>query len=149
MKNQGFSLIEILVAVLVLSIGLLGIAMLQIDALKNNQSALQRSQASMLAYFIMDAMRANRDEAAGGAYNLGTIGSPDTPACTAPNADGTLVKADQIAWFNALKENLGNADATCGLIACNAANCIVRVYWDDSRGLEGSNKQLIEIQSRL
>jgi len=51
-------MIEVLVAVLVLAIGLLGVAALQTNALKNNQSAFQRSQASMLAYYMMDAMRA-------------------------------------------------------------------------------------------
>jgi len=58
-KNNGFTLIEVLVATLVLSIGLLGLAALQANNLKNNQSAYFRSQATQLAYDIADRMRAN------------------------------------------------------------------------------------------
>lgn len=58
-KNNGFTLIEVLVATVVLSIGLLGLAALQANNLKNNQSAYFRSQATQLAYDIADRMRAN------------------------------------------------------------------------------------------
>ena len=88
-RQRGASLIEVLVAFLLLSFGLLGLSGLQINALKNNQSALQRSQATMLAYFMMDAMRANKDAAIAGTYNLGTPGTPPTLACDAP-ADTSL-----------------------------------------------------------
>ncbi|KJS64413.1 MAG: hypothetical protein JM57_13890, partial [Comamonadaceae bacterium BICA1-1] len=59
-RQRGASLIEVLVAFLLLTFGLLGMSAMQINALQNNHSALQRSQASMLAHFKMDAMRANR-----------------------------------------------------------------------------------------
>lgn len=146
MRRQiGFTLIEVLVAVLVLGLGLLGVAALQANALKTNHSALQRSQAVMLAYFMLDAMRANRAAAQAGSYNRGTL--PDTPECTAPT-ESDLVTHDQAQWFAALKETLGNAPTTCGLIACNAASCTVKVYWDDSHA-GGSSNQVIEVSSRL
>ena len=56
----GFTLIEVLVAVLVLSIGLLGVAKLVLAAVKANDSAYFRGQAAALAYSILDEMRANR-----------------------------------------------------------------------------------------
>jgi type IV pilus assembly protein PilV len=58
-KNAGFGLIEVLIAVLVLALALLGLAALQVTSLKNNQSAYNRSQATQLAYDLADRMRAN------------------------------------------------------------------------------------------
>ena len=139
---SGFTLIEVLVAVLILSIGFLGVAALQMNALKNNQSASQRSQATILAYFMMDEMRANKDVATVGQYNIGKT-------CAAPIADGTLRTNGQVAWFNALKINLGNQSATCGEITCSTAICLVKVYWDDSRAASGTNTQFVEIKSVL
>src|SRR5574343_742299 len=138
--HSGFSMIEVLVAVLVLAIGLLGIAAVQTAALKNNNSALQRSQATMLAYFMMDAMRANRSVAIIGSYDL-------AKTCVAP-ATGSLITNDQNAWITALKSNLGNVSTTCGQITCAINTCSVKVYWDDSRGLSGSTEQVVEITSR-
>ena len=56
-------MIEVLVAVLVMGIGLLGVAAMQATALRNNQSALERTQATIQTYSILDAMRANRQRA--------------------------------------------------------------------------------------
>ena len=67
---NGFTMVELLVAVLVLSIGLLGLAGLQAAGLRNNQSAYLRSQATILAYDVADRMRATRAAAAAGAYNI-------------------------------------------------------------------------------
>jgi type IV pilus assembly protein PilV len=140
-SNAGFSMIEVLIAVLVLAIGLLGVAAMQTIALKNNQSALQRSQATMLSYFMMDAMRANRNVAMIGSYNL-------AKTCSAPAA-GSLITNDQNAWITALKANLGNQSSTCGEISCNTLTCNVKVYWDDSHGVGGGSNQMVEITSRL
>ncbi|PPD30682.1 MAG: type IV pilus modification protein PilV [Methylomonas sp.] len=140
-RQLGFSMIEVLVAVLVLAIGLLGVAAIQTVALKNNNSALQRSQATMLAYFMMDAMRANRSVAIIGSYDL-------AKTCVAPSV-GSLITNDQNAWINALKSNLGNVSTTCGQITCAVNTCNVRVFWDDSRGLSGSAEQVVQITSRL
>jgi type IV pilus assembly protein PilV len=58
-KNTGFTLIEVLIATLVLAVGLLGLAGLQATSLRNNLSAYNRSQATQLAYDLADRMRAN------------------------------------------------------------------------------------------
>lgn len=58
-KNEGFTLIEILITVIVLSIGLLGLAGLQISGLRANMSSETRSKASVLANDIAERMRAN------------------------------------------------------------------------------------------
>lgn len=93
--NQcGFTLLEVLIAVVILSIGLLGVAGLQAFSLRNNQEAYMRSQAAILAMDITERMRANMAGVQAGAYDLGTAtanancnsaGSGCTPAQLAQN----------------------------------------------------------------
>ena len=66
MKNAfqtGVSLLEVLIAVVVLSLGFLGLAGLQLNSLRNNESSFQRSFAVVETYTIADAMRAERFKA--------------------------------------------------------------------------------------
>ena len=58
-KQAGFSMTELLVAVLVMGVGVLGVTGLQLISLQNNQDALLRSEAVMLAYDMIDRVRAN------------------------------------------------------------------------------------------
>ena len=67
-RRNGFTLIEVLIALLVMSIGLLGIGKIMMLSARANDSALMRSQATALGYTILDAMRANRQAALSGAY---------------------------------------------------------------------------------
>lgn len=69
--QHGFTLLEVLIAVVILSIGLLGVAGLQAFGLRNNQDAYVRSQAAILAMDIAERMRANRAGVLAGAYDLG------------------------------------------------------------------------------
>jgi type IV pilus assembly protein PilV len=71
-RQAGFTLIEVLIALLVLSIGLLGLAFLQGQGVKFNTDAYNRSQASLLAYDIMDRMRANRSAVGKDHYDAST-----------------------------------------------------------------------------
>jgi type IV pilus assembly protein PilV len=84
-RVRGFTIIEVLIAVLVLSLGLLGLAGLQATSLKASTSAAARGQATLLAYDIIDRMRANRDVALAGTY--------DNTAGTAPTGAGTDCQA--------------------------------------------------------
>ncbi len=65
-------MIELLVAVLVMGIGVLGITGLQMVSLQNNRGALVRAEAVQLAYDMMDRIRANP----GGNYDAVAIGTP-------------------------------------------------------------------------
>lgn len=56
--QKGVGLIEVMIAVLILSISLLTIASLQSKSLQYNQSAYWRSQANVLAYDLLDRLRA-------------------------------------------------------------------------------------------
>jgi type IV pilus assembly protein PilV len=140
--QAGVSLIEILVAILVLSIGLLGMAGLQARALKGNNSALQRTQAVMLSYYVLDAMRLDKANATAGNYNM-------AKTCTVPTDTSTFMATAKKEWLQSLKTNLGNVAETCGAISCQASGvCTVDVYWDDSRA-GGSSTQTVQTVSRL
>jgi len=76
-SNGGFTLIEILIALLVLSLGLIGLAMLQATGLRFNTESYMRSQATILAYDIIDRMRANKTAADAGDYCM----NGKTPTC--------------------------------------------------------------------
>lgn len=133
--QQGVSLIEVLVAVLVMGVGLLGIAAMQTTALRNSQSALERSQAVIQTYSIIDAMRANRAAALANEYNQGAM------TCTAPTgAPTTLAQADLAIWFASLKTTLGRGGDTtsCGQVACANEVCTVTIQWDDSRATDAN-----------
>ena len=83
-KNiAGFTLIEILITLIILSIGLLGMASLQMNSLRSNQGAYLRSQASMLSYDMADRMRLNSIRAIAGDYDgFDTDGTvPADPGC--------------------------------------------------------------------
>lgn len=124
-RQRGAGLIEVMVAVLILGIGLLGVAAMQATALRNSQSALERSQAVMQTYAILDAMRVNLPVARIGGYNLTTM------TCTAPSP-GNLAANDLNYWITSLQQNLDQS--ACGQIVCSSVDCEIRVQWDDSRG---------------
>ena len=109
--ERGFTLIEILVAVLVLSFGLLGLAMLQSTGLRFNTDSYLRSQATILAYDLIDRMRANKAGADAGNYCLTgatpvceTTAAPAEQLCGNPLATGCdsaaqLAEYDLSRWY--------------------------------------------------
>ena len=138
-NNRGFSMIEVLVAIVILTFGMLGIAALQALALRGSQSSIARNEAVAQSYAILDAMRANQAVASIGGYDLGMT--------CAPPATGTLAQTDLHDWITGLQASLGAG--ACGSIACTDTQCNVSVQWDDSRGLGGSNTQTVSTWSRI
>jgi type IV pilus assembly protein PilV len=80
-NSSGFTLIEVLVTIVVVSIGLLGLAGLQINGLRANMSSEARSKATLLANDIVERMRANPLGVEAGAYSGITV---DAASCAAP-----------------------------------------------------------------
>jgi type IV pilus assembly protein PilV len=135
----GFSMIEALIAVVILAFGLLGIAALQLTTLRNSQSSLESSQATMQTYAILDAMRANRAQALIGKYNLTTM------TCTSPDS-GTLAMNDLANWIRSMKATLG--DSACAMVVCGSVECEITVQWNDERA-GGDNDRKIKTVTRL
>lgn len=88
-RQRGVSLLEVLVAMLVLSLGLLGLANLQSVGLRNSHGAALISQASLLAYDMADRIRANPAQAA--SYTGFVTNCPD-PLPAAPLVDAELAE---------------------------------------------------------
>lgn len=124
-SSSGFSLIEVMVSVLILAVGLLGVAAMQATSLKNTQSSMERSQAVIHTYAIIDSMRANVTAARANQYNVGWT-------CAAPAATN-LVTRDIGDWINGIRVSSRMSNG-CGRIACAASVCTVDVRWNDSRG---------------
>jgi type IV pilus assembly protein PilV len=139
-SNRGLTLIEVLATVVILSIGLLGLAGMHFQGLKNNQSSYFRSQATLLAYSAFDAMRANRESALNEDYDI-TIG-------TAASTDGTVAKDDLVSWKADLQAALPSGD---GSIDCTEATsiCVVVVQWDDTIGQGGSSTQQFTVTAEM
>jgi type IV pilus assembly protein PilV len=114
--RRGFTLLEVLIALLVFSLGLLGLAGLMVVSVKTNQSAYLRTQASFLAQSMADRMRANTGQinAYVGDYGASTVG-PE--ACAASSCDPAgLVARDRAVWSDLLTHSLPSATAN---IQCN------------------------------
>ena len=135
---QGMSMIEVLVSVMVLGVGLLGIAAMQSIALRGGQGSLESSQAVMATNSIIEAMRANRANAAAYVYD-GTTSCGSTPA-----AGTTLASSDLNYWVSSLKTTIGSAASTCGKIVSLGGNSYrVTVQWDDSRAGGAATKTIV------
>lgn len=134
-------------AVLVLSIGLLGLAALQARSLQGNAGSLQRTQGVVLTQHVLDLLRADRAGANAGNYNTGT-----DPVCQPADIPGsTLAAASLRTWLSALKDHLGQAGdaSTCARVVCDTAGvCSVEIVWDDRRA-GGEAAQTLSVGSRL
>ncbi len=134
-QQNGFGLIEVLITVVILGIGLLGLAGLQATGLNFNQSAYNRSQATILAYDIIDRMRAN--PAAIGTYTGAPAAAPiancmAVAGCTAIQ----MAQNDLLEWNTTIDATLAPggvaADAT-GTIVLNGTIFTVSITWDENR----------------
>lgn len=147
-NQRGATLIEILVALLITSFGLLGMAALQARAIKGNLSSMQKTQAVVMSYYILDAMRVDQASAKALAYNTGALsGSTIDPICNPDAVTGTSLADNNLKdWITSLKAEIGTSTdtTTCGAVYCDAdGKCRVQVRWDDSRA-GGLGVQMIE-----
>ena len=135
-KNQtGLTLVESMIAMLVISIGLLGIAALQITAMSQNSSALNHSQAVWIAYNMSDRIRANMIQFANYDGVDTTSGySQNCMASVCTNAQ--MLTADAADWTTLVASLPGGR----GVISSNADGLLVSVMWDDEgTGATGTN----------
>lgn len=77
-RTDGFTVVEVLISLLILSVGLMGLATLQVVGLQNTHGGAQRAQAAFLAYDITDRMRTNTAAVTAGSYNLAAQGTAGT-----------------------------------------------------------------------
>ncbi|WP_415896231.1 type IV pilus modification protein PilV [Neptuniibacter sp. PT34_22] len=159
-RQLGFNLIEVMIALVIISLGLLGLAGLQVSSLKQNQSAYYRSQATLFAYDIADRMRANMDEVNAGSYFVAS-GAVDTDCInytgSATGCDaGEMASHDIGEWLDAIDEELplgGGLVCRSDLTGddLGAPDCedptdtsnpvVVYVWWNDDKSASGATAQ--------
>lgn len=132
-QHRGFGLLEVLITIVILAIGLLGLAGLQATSLNYNHSAYNRTQASLLVYDIVDRMRANQ----AGINNYLTPGSPSNIAScktVAGCSASSMAQVDLFEWNQAINDSLPSG---AGAITQAGSVFTVSITWDDDR--DGNN----------
>jgi type IV pilus assembly protein PilV len=139
-QNQGFSLVEVLVALLVLSIGLLGLAALQTTSLQYNTGSYFRTQATFFAYDIIDRMRANSTAVAdGGSYDIATAAAATPfltstdPACDTSSCNTANMAAYDLGkWYKRMSQVLPGASTNLATIDINASEMVtITIRWTE------------------
>lgn len=147
-KHNGFTLIEVLIAMMLLAVGLLGLAALQAHSLKNNQSAYYRSQATQLAYDIADRMRVNTgvldkylssfmkpEEAQAQTEHCLKISTTCTPE--------KMAEHDLFEWNAAIHSAiLKNATGTIVKTGAEVKTYTITIAWDEKRDDDHDEKTL-------
>ena len=162
-RQHGFTMIEVLIAAFVLGVGLLGLAALQAQSLQFNFSAYQRSQATILAYDIIDRMRANQSEVLSASYNQALMTGPtgnvncQTAAANCSSADMATFDISQWEcslgnWNNSatcvgfgIEGPLAEGDGSIAIdVVAGRAQITVTVTWLDNRTLDEGNANRTE-----
>jgi len=129
-KNSGFTMIEVLVTLVILSIGLLGLTALQARSMASNHNAFLRSQATQYAYDMGDRMRSNIAGARAGSYN-NISGIATDPACiTAGCTPAQMATYDTFQWNTLLSQQL---PAGRGTVTGDGTDFVISVMWDEAR----------------
>jgi type IV pilus assembly protein PilV len=140
--QSGYSLLEVLIALLVFSIGLLGLAAMMVSAVRGNHQAYHHSQAVYVANSMADGLRANLAAVNAGAYNTDWVssaaGDPCTTGCGAP----AVAARDIATWAQMANERLpgGEIRVQCAGVPTGAATlpeagyngvCTLGVRWGE------------------
>lgn len=135
-RERGFTMVEMLVAMVVLAIGLLGIAALYLDSLRAGRTAIFRTQAVNLAADMADRIRSNR--AAGLDYDAAYTDTPVEVAACATTAGCTpqeLALSDLALWKAAIAVALpgggGQVQVTAPAAAGETTSYVVTVRWSE------------------
>ncbi|GAB57862.1 type IV pilus modification protein PilV [Rheinheimera nanhaiensis] len=136
-RQKGVSLLEVLIAVLVLGIGLLGVAALQSSGVRNVQSAHERTVATLVAHSLSENVRANI-----AAQRLGTsrLQADYLGDCDGGGSQHQL-------WSTQLKQRLG--EGACLTAEVNGGQLLINVRWDDTRGVAGNGAMQLNYRVAL
>lgn len=119
--QSGMTLVEVLVTAVIISVGLLGVAALQLTSLKSNQESYVRSQAAMLAADLLDRMRANQAGVRANHYAVAFNGT---------GTAGTVAANDLIAWQATINRLLPGDDTdAAGRVEINGNIVTITITW--------------------
>lgn len=129
-RMAGVSMIELLVAFVIFSFGMLGLAGLQSRMLTFNQSSLLRSQAAALTDDVLDRMRVDRTNAIDGKWDV--------------TAGGATTNTDLDAWLKDVAALLPAGKAAVTMDKATDNTVTITIQWNDSRGTDRLNTSGIE-----
>lgn len=139
---QGFTLFEVLISLVILALGMLGIARMLLITHKTNSSNYIRQQAVQSAYDILDRIVANRSAAIAGNYNVNnlvTTGAPTIPNSPTANCTTSSCSTSQLASYDTwywLATDLAQLPYGCGSINTSVSGIntlvTVTVQWNDN-----------------
>ncbi|MCF6353496.1 MAG: type IV pilus modification protein PilV [Candidatus Polarisedimenticolaceae bacterium] len=152
-RQAGFTLMEVLITAIILSVGLLGLAGLQFNALRSNQSAAQSTLAVLRVIDGADRLRSNTAGVADGSYDNLTGDPDDDPGCINDDqgcGSEALAKYDHWSWSQqnaALPDgqgvicldstpNDGTSKEEHGCEGEGTNIFAVKIWWDDDRNPE-------------
>ncbi len=137
--SRGFTLIEVLVSLIILSIGLLGLGLLQASSLKASFSSNQRTIATNLAHQMIDMMRANHTNAAFYAWiDLGDAAALNDTTCDRmpSTGPGNVIADDRNGWMCQVRRELPGGDADVAYVpgaTGSAGTVTITITWTDAR----------------
>ncbi len=149
--EKGSSLIEVLVALLVLAVGLLGLAALQTYSLKNINNSQFRTLATAYAYDMAERMRSNRAAILSGDYDAitATVSDPQCSSCT----PAQIAQMDGYQWNQQISQdvNAGGLPEGAGTVTKSGELFNIKVAWqeqqrDSSGGKVGTEEFTLSIQ---
>ncbi|XOZ33463.1 type IV pilus modification protein PilV [Halomonadaceae bacterium KBTZ08] len=152
-SHSGLTLIEVLITMVIVSVGLLGVAAMTLDGLNNNRSAYLRTQASLLAYDMADRIRLNPEQVS--SYAGFTTKDADTsvPECLSSRSGcspSKLVEADKAQWARAIQGSGGDfifLPEAQGEVTQNGDDLTVEVNWVETQWDEGSGEETDQTQT--
>lgn len=147
-NDKGFTIIEVLISMVILAIGILGLGVLQLTAMQNTQGGYLRSQATILAYDIMDAMRTNIPAVSNGDHQIAFAAVTPTAAdCYGAGADctlGQIAGSDVSRWRSVLRAYLPSGNGQVETVDLgNVTRVTVSVSWIDPYSAESGNELLV------
>lgn len=146
-RTQGFTLLEVLIAVLVFSFGLLGIAAMVLTSVRGTHTAQLHTQATFLAQWMSDAMRANPAGVMAGNYNAASVPIASTDCVATVCTPAALATRDFGVWGAMLAQslpggqgtvrcNLNSARRADGTLAFPAGLCTITLTWSEATDAE-------------
>ncbi len=159
-RPSGIGLIEVLVALLVLSIGFLVAARMQVQGLSDSQSAYHRTQALLLVGDMMDRMRNNPTGVAAGHYDGKTTGSRTAPDCADIGCNAQQVSKRDLYDWSAQLQPLGGASDFVPVLPAESDTSFAKgsisapvagVYtlamsWKEAAGGEGTREASVSVR---
>ncbi len=149
--QEGFSLVEVMVAMVIFAIGLLGVAALMASNMSYTTSSQYRTQATFMAYDILDRMRVNPDEAIqNNTYSIGIGTNPGAASCyNVACTPSQIAQADLTEWKDALNTLLPGGDGSVTRVVAGGSTLFrVEVVWDESQATEDGGSTIV-VRSEL